>query len=144
MDESVRLIKELAKKCPMNLISINTCCPYPGTGYWYKAVKKHGEFIDFFNEGYRYFHQARPFVNISKIETEIYHRKSESIKNLVNSMNFRNRIRITLNDPMVALRKINRTVKRFNNIISDFGIGKSAKHALQTAKEDGIAPEHSI
>jgi radical SAM superfamily enzyme YgiQ (UPF0313 family) len=116
MDESVRLIKELAASCPMNLISINTVCPYPGTHYWYKAVEKHGEFIDFFTEGYRFYHQASPFTNISNIDQDTYQHRTEQIKRMVNRLNMKNRARMAVRNPSLVYRKIKKEIN--NGLVS--------------------------
>jgi radical SAM superfamily enzyme YgiQ (UPF0313 family) len=99
LQHTTALIRKLAKHCKDNLIEINITCPYPGTGYWDYAVKKHGNFIDFYTESYKLYHQARPLVNLTDMESDEFYSYVKKIRRLVD---FKNNI----NHPKLALYKM--------------------------------------
>ena len=82
-------------------------CPYPGTGYWDYAIKKYGSnFIDFFNESYKYYHQSKPFVNLTDMEDSVFYSHIARIKRFANIVNAWYRICTAIENPTLLLSKI--------------------------------------
>lgn len=110
IEDTFSLIRDLTKYCKKNIISINTTCPYPGTGYWEYAVKKHGNFIDFYKDSYKYYHQGTPFINITDMDDKLFHEYVAKINHFAKNANLRARFHIALGNPKLFFAKIK---KRF-------------------------------
>lgn len=100
INETFQMIRDLSRHCNRrNAISINIVCPYPVTGYWTYAVAKRGQFVDFFKDSHRYYHQALPFVNITEMEDEVFHDYIMRIRKYANSVNLRYKMYSVLERP---------------------------------------------
>jgi radical SAM superfamily enzyme YgiQ (UPF0313 family) len=106
IENSLSLIRDLARYCKLNVISVNAVCPYPGTGYWEYAVKKLGKFIDFYKESYKYYHEEKPLVNITNMTDEVYLHHISRMRRFVNFVNTLTRIRLAIRNPDLLFLKI--------------------------------------
>lgn len=101
------LIRDLSRFCSKrNFISINIVCPYPGTGYWDYACERHGKFIDFCKDSYRYYHQLKPFINITDMQDDLFYSYIGRLKRFANMGNLRYRISTAIGNPQLLLSKI--------------------------------------
>lgn len=106
INDTLSLIKQLSKHCKRrNYISINIVCPYTGTGYWDYANEKYGKFIDFYNESYKYYHQARPCVNLTDMDDQVFYSYIDRIKRFSNFVNVRHRVFQSIGNPVRTMRK---------------------------------------
>ncbi len=106
IEDSFSLIRDLSKHCRRNIISVNIVCPYPGTGYWNYATEKYGEFIDFYKDSYKYYHQSKPFVNISNMEDRVLYSYIDRIMRYANNANFRYKFLTAIENPSLLFLKI--------------------------------------
>ena len=109
INHTYSLIRDLSKHCGRrNAISLNIVCPYPGTGYWHDAEKKYDglEFIDFYKNSYKYYHQAKPFVNITAMEDEVFYEQIDRVKRLGNRAIMKYRFRTAVDNPSLLAKKI--------------------------------------
>lgn len=122
INDTLSLIKQLSKYCKRkNYISINIVCPYPGTGYWDYANRKYGEFIDFYSESYKYYHQARPYVNLTDMDNQVFYSYIDRIKRFADTINVRYRIYQTIENPAYALSIMKKVISTRNaGIVSLF------------------------
>ncbi len=106
IEDTFSLIKALSKFCKDNIIYINIVCPYPGTGYWEYAIKRQGEFINFYNDGYKYYHQSRPLVNITNMEDQVLNSCINRIRHFAEIRNIRYKFLTALKNPSLLFLKI--------------------------------------
>jgi anaerobic magnesium-protoporphyrin IX monomethyl ester cyclase len=104
--DTFSLIRDLSKYCKKNQISVNTVCPYPGTGYWEYAIKKHGNFIDFYKDSFRYYHQEKPFINITNMDDKLFHDYVLRINRFAKNANMYTRLKIAMGNPKLVFSKI--------------------------------------
>jgi anaerobic magnesium-protoporphyrin IX monomethyl ester cyclase len=130
IDESMRLIREIAKACKYNTTEVNTVCPYPSTPYWTAMLDKSPDgspFIDVYRDSYKYNHQGLPLVNLTALDYDDFVERSRRMRALVRNNNMRSIFRYVYTNPGHAVRVLRR--KAFYFVPRTMRRGETVEHS---------------